>query len=130
MVREMRAKTDLEALLRRCYEAFNARDLDAALAAMHPNVTWPNGWEGGWVEGREGVRHYWQRQWAALDPHVEPRAFRWEADGRVTVSVHQVVRDLAGTVLADQMVEHVYEFQDDSVRRMEIREWRQSSQPA
>jgi hypothetical protein len=35
--------------------------------------------------------------------------------------VHQVVRDLAGTVLADQMVEHVYQVQDGSIRRMEIR---------
>jgi hypothetical protein len=79
---------------------------------MHPEVTWPNGWEGGWVEGIEGVRHYWRRQWAALDPHVEPRAFKREADGRITVSVHQVVRDLTGAVLADRMVEHVYQLQD------------------
>jgi ketosteroid isomerase-like protein len=113
---------DAEALLSRCYAAFNARDLEGALAVMHPEVTWPNGWEGGWVEGIEGVRHYWRRQWAALDPHVEPRAFTREADGRIAVSVHQVVRDLAGTVLADQMVEHVYQLQDGHVRRMEIRQ--------
>jgi ketosteroid isomerase-like protein len=112
---------DTEALLRRCYAAFNARDLEGALALMHPEVTWPNGWEGGWVEGKEGVAHYWRRQWAAIDPHVEPRAFTWEADGRIAVSVHQVVRDLAGTVLADQMVEHVYQVQDGCIRRMEIR---------
>jgi ketosteroid isomerase-like protein len=112
---------DIEALLHRCYAAFNARHLEGALALMHPDVTWPNGWEGGWVEGREGVAHYWRRQWAAVDPHVEPLAFTWEADGRIAVSVHQVVRDLAGTVLADQMVEHVYQVQDGYIRRMEIR---------
>jgi ketosteroid isomerase-like protein len=110
-----------EALLRRCYAAFNARDLEGALAVMDPEVTWPNGWEGGWVEGTEQVRDYWRRQWAALDPHVEPRAFTQEADGRIAVSVHQVVRDLAGTVLADQIVEHVYQLQDGCIRRMEIR---------
>jgi ketosteroid isomerase-like protein len=112
---------DTEALLRRCYAAFNARDLAAALAVMHPEVTWPNGWEGGWVEGKEAVSHYWRRQWAAIVPHVEPRAFTQEADGRIAVSVHQVVRDLAGRVLADQMVEHVYQVQDGYIRRMEIR---------
>jgi hypothetical protein len=37
------------------------------------------------------------------------------------VSVRQVVRDLAGTVLVDQMVEHVHEVQDGHIRRMEIR---------
>jgi ketosteroid isomerase-like protein len=108
-------------LLRRCYAAFNARDLEGALAVMHPEVHWPNGWEGGWVEGREGVRRYWERQWAAIDPYVEPRAFRLEPDGRITVSVHQIVRDLAGKVLADQMVEHIYQVQDGAIRRMDIR---------
>ena len=110
-----------EALLRRCYAAFNARDLERVLATLHPHVTWPNGWEGGWIEGVEGVRDYWRRQWAVLDPKVEPQAFTGEADGRVTVSVHQVVRDLHGKVLVDQMVEHVYHFQDGYIRRMEIR---------
>src|ERR671936_24783 len=73
-------------ILRRCYAAFNARDLEGALATMHPAVHWPNGWEGGWVEGRDGVRRYWERQWAAIDPHVEPRAFRLEPDGGISVS--------------------------------------------
>ena len=108
-------------ILRRCYAAFNARDLEGALATMHPDVHWPNGWEGGWVEGREGVRQYWERQWAAIDPSVEPKAFRAEADGRITVSVHQVVRDLAGKVLADQEVEHIYQLEDGCIRRMDIR---------
>jgi ketosteroid isomerase-like protein len=111
---------DSELLLRRCYAAFNDRDLESALATMHPEVTWPNGWEGGWVEGREGVRRYWKRQWAAIDPHVEPQAFRVESDGRIMVSVHQTVRDLSGKVLADQVVEHIYQLQDGFIRRMEI----------
>jgi ketosteroid isomerase-like protein len=112
---------DPERLLRHCYAAFNARDLESAVATMHPDVTWPNGWEGGWVEGREGVRQYWERQWAAIDPYVEPRAFKVESDGRITVSVHQIVRDLSGELLADQTVEHIYQLQDGSIRRMEIR---------
>jgi hypothetical protein len=43
-------------LLTALYDAFNARDLDAALAAMHPEVDWPNGWEGGRVFGRDDGR--------------------------------------------------------------------------
>ena len=39
------------ALLKRTYEAFNARDLETALAAMKPDVEWPNGMEGGTVQG-------------------------------------------------------------------------------
>jgi hypothetical protein len=32
-----------EPRLRSLYAAFNARDVDAALAVMTPNVDWPNG---------------------------------------------------------------------------------------
>jgi hypothetical protein len=34
-------------LLERLYERFNARDMEAVLATMHPDVIWPNGMEGG-----------------------------------------------------------------------------------
>jgi hypothetical protein len=33
----MYTKADTETLLRRCSEAFNARDLEGALALMHPD---------------------------------------------------------------------------------------------
>jgi ketosteroid isomerase-like protein len=42
----MSTQVDVETLLRRCYSAFNVRDLEGALALMHPDVTWANGWEG------------------------------------------------------------------------------------
>ncbi len=66
--------TDRE-LLTRAYDAFNARDVDAAVAAMHPDVDWPNGMEGGRVHGHRGVRDYWTRQWRSIDPRVEPRGW-------------------------------------------------------
>jgi len=34
-------------LLSSAYDAFNARDIAAALAIMHPDVDWPNGMEAG-----------------------------------------------------------------------------------
>ena len=108
-------------LLADAYAAFNARDVDAALATMHPDVAWPNGMEGGWVYGREAVRAYWTRQWGIIDPRVEPRRFTTGAEGRVVVDVHQVVRDRAGTVVTDQMVQHVYTIDDGLIQRMEIR---------
>jgi hypothetical protein len=52
---------------------------------------------------------------------VEPQAFSTDAEGRISVSVHAIVRDLTGKVLSDQTVEHVYEMHDGLVRRMEIR---------
>jgi nuclear transport factor 2 (NTF2) superfamily protein len=108
-------------LLGAVYAAFNARDVDRVLAAMHPDVDWPNGMEGGYVHGRDAVRDYWTRQWRLIDPHVEPRRFALEDDGRITVHVHQVVRDLAGRVVTDQMVRHVYRVESGAIRHMEIR---------
>lgn len=36
------------------------------------------------------------------------------------VDVHQVVRDLAGSIIVDQTVQHVYEMHDGLVDRMDI----------
>jgi len=109
-------------LLKFVYEAFNRREIDAILPEMHKDIEWPNGMEGGWVHGHEGVRAYWTRQWGMVDPHVEPVSVEASDDGRLTVHVHQVVRDLAGTVLLDRMVEHVYTISDGLIQRMDIRE--------
>lgn len=49
-------------LLRRVYALFNARDIESVLAAMHPDVVWANGMEGGHMHGRDEVRNYWKRQ--------------------------------------------------------------------
>ncbi len=110
-----------EELLHRAYEAFNARDIDAALALMHPDVDWPNGMEGGREHGRAAVREYWTRQFGMIDSHVEPLAISPEGD-RLKVDVHQVVRDLDGNLVSDGQVEHVYAFRGGLVAHMEIRE--------
>lgn len=109
------------AVLERTYAAFNARDIGTVLAAMHPDVLWPNGMVGGTVVGHAAVRAYWTRQWGLIDSRVEPRGFAVEPDGRVAVTVRQVVRDLAGTVLKDTTVSHVYAFEDGLIKSMEIR---------
>ena len=111
---------DHEALLRDIYAAFNARDVEAVLDTLHPDVDWPNAFEGGRVVGRAGVRDYWRRQFTQIDPRVEPRGFTDAGDGRVAVAVHQLVRALDGTVLADSEVTHVYSFRDGLIVRMDV----------
>ena len=111
---------ELEKLLGRIYEAFNRRDIDIVLAALHPAVDWPNGWEGGRVHGRDAVRSYWTRQWAAIDPTVIPVAFQHASDGRIRVRVQQTVRDLSGNLLVDAEVVHVYAFEDGLIKSMDI----------
>ncbi len=103
------------------YKAFNARDIDGALAMMHPEVDWPNGMEGGRMRGRSNVRDYWQRQWGMINPHVEPVRFEDDDMGQTVVDVHQVIRDLAGTVLKDEFVQHVYSIRNNLIESMDIR---------
>jgi hypothetical protein len=107
-------------LLAAAYAAFNAREIDTVLALLDPDVDWPNGLEGGRAYGREEVRDYWTRQWAEVNPRVEPVGMEDAEDGRTLVRVHQVVRDLAGNLLADQIVNHVYTIADGMIVRMEI----------
>jgi hypothetical protein len=108
-------------LLLVAYKRFNSRDLDGVLALMHPDVDWPNGWEGGRVQGHDGVRQYWTRLWAVLSPYVDPVRFETCDRGGTAVTVRQIVRDMTGALLADSLVKHVYEFEEGLIRRMEIR---------
>ena len=88
---------------------------------MHKDVTWANGMEGGHVQGRDGVRSYWTREWAIVDPHVEPVEFSNGPDGETIVEVHQIVHDLDGNLLADKMVGHVFRIENQLVNRFDIR---------
>ena len=107
-------------LLRATYAAFNARDIDAVLAIMTPDVAWPKAFKGGFVHGSQEVRAYWTEQWSEIDPHVEPTSFHLEDDGRILVDVHQVVRDLAGTVLADEHVGHRFTIEHGLIQGMKV----------
>ena len=105
------------------YAAFNARDIDTALVAMHRDVDWPNGWEGGRLHGREAVREYWTRQWAQVDSRVTPTATERLSDGRTALAVHQVGHDHGGNLMWDATVVHVYTTDADGlITRMDVTE--------
>lgn len=88
---------------------------------MHPQVDWPNAWEGGRVVGREAVTEYWRRQFEAISSEVKPEGFVAEPDGAVTVDVHQVVRDAkTGELLTDSRVRHRYRIEDGQIVRMDV----------
>jgi ketosteroid isomerase-like protein len=114
---------EVEEVLRSAYRAFNARDIEAAIELMDPEVDWPNAWEGGRVVGRAAVRDYWTRQFAAISSQVEPEGFTEEADGSITVDVHQVVHDAStGELISDSRVRHRYRLEDGLVVRMDVLE--------
>jgi ketosteroid isomerase-like protein len=111
-----------KSLIERVYSAFNRRDIDGALALMSEDVDWPKASEGGRVVGKEAIREYWTRQGSEFDPHVEPVEVKENPAGMVEVKVHQVVKDLKGAVISDQMVMHVFQLSEGLIQRMDVQE--------
>ena len=109
-----------EQMLTQLYADFNARNTEAVLAHMTEDVDWPSSTEGGRVTGPAAVGAYWARQWTTLNPHVDPLGFAQDNAGRTIVTVHQVVHDTQGHLLADLTLQHVYTLRNGRVRRMEI----------
>ena len=107
-------------LIKKAYSAFNARDIDKALSTFHPDVQWPKAFEGGYISGHDDIREYWTRQWTEINPHVEPIGFNERQNGRVEVTVHQIVKDIQGNLLFDGTVKHIYTLQDNLLQRMDI----------
>ena len=109
-------------LITAIYSAFNRREIETVLAMMHPDVDWPNGMEGGRVLGRADVRDYWTRQFVMVNPRVDPLRIEDDEHGRTVVDVHQVVHDMAGNILVDHTIRHVYSIRDGLIERMDITE--------
>ena len=59
---------------------------------------------------------------AVLARTVAPQAFSTLPDGRIDITVHQVVKSLDGDLLQDATGHHVYRLRDDRVEHMEIRD--------
>src|SRR5690242_16781343 len=113
-------KDDYSNILKEAYRFFNSREVDRVLALMTDDVHWPNGWEGGYLNGKEEVKQYWTRQWQQLNPIVEPVEFEKKNDGRIEVKVHQLVRTLTGEIVFDGVVTHTYQFKKELIAGMDI----------
>ena len=59
--RRLSRMRETDETLQSAYQAFNSRNIDAALKLMHPDVDWPNAWEGGRLVGHQAVNDYWTR---------------------------------------------------------------------
>ncbi len=111
---------DTRTVIEQAYSAFNKRDIDAALALMTEDVSWPRASEGGEVVGKEEIRAYWTRQWGEFDPHVKPLAMTGEDGGKIRVRVHQLVKSLQGDVLSDSEVLHVFTLNSGLIAAMAL----------
>jgi len=107
-------------VLTNAYAFFNQRDIESVLAVIHPSVRWANGWESGYLMGREEVSAYWTRQWQEVDPVVEPLQFDVLPGNSIRATVHQRVHNKNGELITDGIVYHTYTFAEDLIAEMSI----------
>jgi hypothetical protein len=103
------------------YQNFNDREIDLVITQMTENIKWANGMEGGYVYGQEGVKEYWTRQFGMISSKVKPVQIEL-VNGVVKIKVHQIVHDLNGKVLADEMVYHFFHLKENKISEFHIGE--------
>jgi len=108
-----------DARLTRLYEAFNRKDIEAVVASLHPDVSWPNLFGEGRLRGRQAMRDMWRDQFATINPEATPLEFTTLPDGRVAVRISYVVRTLDGRLFTEEAATNTYTFADDLIIGME-----------
>lgn len=101
------------------YGYFNAREIESVLAHLTENVKWANGMDGGFIYGREGVQAYWNRQFKAISSRVYPLDIQVKEEN-IVIRVHQVVHDLEGKLISDQVVQHIFYMDGDKISEFKI----------
>ena len=121
----MAVAPEAEAAVRRMYDAFNRRDIQTALQAAHPDVDWPNVLEGRRTVGLADISDYVERLFRVIDARMDVLAISEDDRGDVVVRVHQVARFLSdGALIADEVVEHIYRFEDGMIVTVNARDAR------
>ena len=108
--------------LQNLYDAFNNREIEAIISFMRPDVKWSNGVEGGFVYGRDAVREYWINQFKDIQVELETLKFETDENNRNVVTVHQVIKDLQGNLLADTTIQQIFTIEDGLISLYEIGE--------
>ncbi len=108
--------------LQNLYDAFNQREIETIISLMRLDVKWANGLEGGFVYGRDAVREYWTSQFKMIQPELETLKFETDEKNRSIVTVHQIIRDLQGNLLADATVQQIFTIENGLISLYEIGE--------
>ena len=108
--------------LQNLYDAFNNREIETVISFMRPDVKWANGLEGGFVYGRDAVREYWTNQFKNIQAELKTLKFETDENNRNVVTVHQVIKDLQGNLLADATIQQIFTIESGLISLYEIGE--------
>lgn len=114
------ASPEVEALIKRLYDANGRRDFEAFRALVAPRLEWPDVTRGGWLTSPEQVRDYWAYNDAAIRVEITPVEVSVADDGRIVVDANQVIWNRTGQLWSDLCVRHCYTLRDGLIQRMDI----------
>jgi hypothetical protein len=103
-------------LIKSAYRAFNAREIEAALAPLDDRVAWADG-KGGVLHGRSAVREHWLEQWAEADPEIDIQAIARTPQG-IVASIR--VRMQQGDERTEQRLTNVFRVDGERILAMRV----------
>jgi ketosteroid isomerase-like protein len=109
-----------DALLINLFDAYNAKDVEAAGALLHPDVDWPNVMGTDRLHGREAVREMWAQQFLEFDARISLIEMTTLPDGRRKARVSYEIRDLTGKLFTEEPATHTFAFRDGLISWMEL----------
>ena len=107
-----------EDVVRTTYSAYNARNLDLAVANLTTDVEWDDG-TGRIVHGPDAVAVHWTEQWRTADARVEIEHLEWIGD-ELSLGVRLETYGPDGG-RRKQSLTNVIGFQGDPIRSMHIK---------
>ena len=104
----------------KAYQSFNNKAVNSILSLMHPNVSWPKGWDVDYIEGHDNLRNYWTKLWSEVYINIKPLTLKENTKDQVEATFHQIVKDLQGNITSDRILKHLYTFESGLIKKMEI----------
>ena len=94
--------------LRLGYEAYNRRDWDGLLRAMHPDIEWKTIRTGGPYRGHDEVRRFLEEMREPFEEVVTKPEEWFDQGDRIVVFVRQRARPRGGDAVVENRVRHLW----------------------
>lgn len=110
---------DARAVIDALWPALTARDIDAVVALLHPDIDWQDTMNGGRRVGRDAVRAYLSEVMATVVIVSTPIDVMPSEPDRYLARVNHVVRNRDGQLWGQEIVSHVLLLRDGLIVRVD-----------
>jgi hypothetical protein len=110
----------LEPLLNTLFDAIDRRDIEMVMSVFHPDARIPDSLEQSTVFGREAIRAYYLRQFAAIQVASSLLSTKRLADDSVEAALHVLVRGSRGGFWWEGPVTATYQTRDGLIIDMDV----------